>query len=338
MSVTYGFFNSSSGDRVYNAVQMSELFDGLIEDGIYMSQGGQMLVTPQSNLTVQIDTGRAWFDHTWTLNDAVATVTLDAADSLWPRYDAIVLKVDFDNRVNSFTFVKGTAQAVPEYPDLSGTSTVHYHALAYVYVPVGLTTITQANIINNVGMESCPFVVGVVQNFAIDSLIAQWQTAWNEQITINQTQFDDWFDNLVDQLTGVQVTNLQNQIDDLVAAINAKVVARQGYTGNSNWDQGGSTNFSPISTGAIQVGNYFVYGATGLMTVTFPQAFSSRPLVFLTVDSVVGYIGNPAVARLTSVSTTGFTALITVLINQVPYWIPAPQLTSCSWLAIGPQD
>ena len=34
MSLTSGFYNSLDGDRTYNAEQMSELFDGIINDGI----------------------------------------------------------------------------------------------------------------------------------------------------------------------------------------------------------------------------------------------------------------------------------------------------------------
>ena len=31
---SYGFYNSVNGDRLYNAQQMSELFEGLITDGV----------------------------------------------------------------------------------------------------------------------------------------------------------------------------------------------------------------------------------------------------------------------------------------------------------------
>ena len=39
MSVTYGFYNSIKGDRKYNALEMSSIFDGIIVDGVYMSIG-----------------------------------------------------------------------------------------------------------------------------------------------------------------------------------------------------------------------------------------------------------------------------------------------------------
>ena len=44
MSVTYGFYNSINGDRKYNALEMSSIFDGIIVDGVYMSIGDALNV------------------------------------------------------------------------------------------------------------------------------------------------------------------------------------------------------------------------------------------------------------------------------------------------------
>ena len=35
MSITSGFYNSYNGDRRYNAEQMSAIFDGIINDGVF---------------------------------------------------------------------------------------------------------------------------------------------------------------------------------------------------------------------------------------------------------------------------------------------------------------
>ena len=37
MAVTYGFYNSSNGDRKYNALQFSRLFEGIIRDGGFLN-------------------------------------------------------------------------------------------------------------------------------------------------------------------------------------------------------------------------------------------------------------------------------------------------------------
>ena len=44
MSVTFGFYNSKEGDRRYDAIQMSSIFDGIIQDGILQHVGTAMVV------------------------------------------------------------------------------------------------------------------------------------------------------------------------------------------------------------------------------------------------------------------------------------------------------
>lgn len=70
MSVSYGFYNSMNGDRKYDATQMSSIFDGIINDGIYETIGDRFVVRTSGGMNVVVGTGRAWFNHTWTLNDS----------------------------------------------------------------------------------------------------------------------------------------------------------------------------------------------------------------------------------------------------------------------------
>lgn len=77
MAVSYGFYNSLNGDRKYDALQMSSIFDGIIRDGVFMYVTGQMLVSADgSSMTVQVAPGRAWFNHTWTLNDTILPIII----------------------------------------------------------------------------------------------------------------------------------------------------------------------------------------------------------------------------------------------------------------------
>lgn len=71
MSVTFGFYNSKEGDRRYDAIQMSSIFDGIIQDGILQHVGTAMVVKESEAMIINVGVGRAWFNHTWTLNDAL---------------------------------------------------------------------------------------------------------------------------------------------------------------------------------------------------------------------------------------------------------------------------
>jgi len=64
LSVTYGFYNSVNGDRKYDAIQVSSIFDGIVKDGIFMSIGTSFRVKAASGMTVNVGVGRAWFNQT----------------------------------------------------------------------------------------------------------------------------------------------------------------------------------------------------------------------------------------------------------------------------------
>lgn len=193
MALTFGFYNSLNHDRKYNAEQFGSIFDGIIKDGVYMSIGNKLMVkTANNGMQVNIDTGRAWFNHTWTLNDTIYPIVLPDAEPLLSKYVAVVLEVNKEEaiRTNSFKIISGTPASSPQWPTLVNSGQVHQYALAYVLIKPAVTTITQADIYNNVGTSSCPFVTGVVQSMNIDSLIAQWSDQWNRWFRKTEIEFD----------------------------------------------------------------------------------------------------------------------------------------------------
>ena len=84
--------------------------------------------------TVNVDTGKAWFNHTWTINDAVLPIELPEADILLERIDAVILEVNASSMVrqNTIKFVKGTASSTPVRPSMENSEYVHQYPLCYI--------------------------------------------------------------------------------------------------------------------------------------------------------------------------------------------------------------
>lgn len=204
MAFTCGFFNSENGDRKYNAEQMSAIFDGIIADGVFTTIGDHMAVSAGTGMQVLVGTGKAWFDHTWNVNDAAYPLTIAASDVTLSRIDAIVLETNHSDsvRLNKLRVVQGTVASSPVKPTLTNSEKVHQHPLAWVTVKPGVTQIAASAIENAVGTSVCPFVTGIIATTAIDDLFNQWNG-----------EFDEWFDNLKAQLSDNVVANLQRQID-----------------------------------------------------------------------------------------------------------------------------
>lgn len=183
MSVTSGFFNSKNGDRKYDAVQMSSIFDGIVVDGVLMHFGGRLMVTATGDdMTIRVATGRAWFNHTWTLNDSILPLAIPQSELILDRIDAVVIDVDGDleTRANDIIIVKGTPATEPQRPTLIDTQSHKQIPLAFIHVRQTVTSIRQADITNMVGTTSCPFCTAPLEKMSIDALVAQWGDQWNE--------------------------------------------------------------------------------------------------------------------------------------------------------------
>lgn len=242
-SVTCGFYNSL-GDRKYDAIQMSEMFDGIINDGIFASIGTGFVVKADAGNIVNVGIGKAWFNHTWTKNDAILPVTCEESEVLLDRIDAIVIEVNALNEVrdNFIKPIKGTPSSEPVNPTLSKSGNVYQHALCYIYRKAGSTEITQADITNVVGSEETPFITGLMQTISLSELLGQWEDELDQFVASETADFDadyqilknnmeaaaavltewtkseqetflDWFNSMKGQLSTDAAGNLQNQID-----------------------------------------------------------------------------------------------------------------------------
>lgn len=220
-NVTYGFYNSVNGDRVYNASHFGSLFDGLISEGIYglwQGQNGQKTnvfnVTPTTtpSLTVNIGPGKAWLGRTWTMNDAVTTATFDDVGVAGTsRIDAIVIVVDSSERTNRLDIKKGEASDNPQKPSF----TYMEYPIAYVTISGTTHVITAADIEYAGGQErkkngdvysgGTPWVVSPLENIAIDAIIAEYKG-----------EFDAWFNEMKGQLSEDAAYNLQIQINNMI--------------------------------------------------------------------------------------------------------------------------
>ena len=205
MSVTSGFFNSLNGDRRYNAEQMSAIFDGIINDGVFASIGSVFAVTVNTGNDILVGTGRAWFNSTWLYNDTILPLTADVSEILLNRYDAVVIEINHSESVRSglIKIVNGTPATEPLLPTMVDTAEVHQYPLAYIYRPAGSSSITQANITNVVGTSSCPYITGVLEVHNIDNIVAQWSAQWdewcdeqNESALQMKSEWTKWFEDL----------------------------------------------------------------------------------------------------------------------------------------------
>lgn len=240
MAITYGFFNSLDGDRVYNADQMSEYFQGLISNGVCQNYGAAMVVTADgSGMTVSVGSGRAYINSKWIKLDNSEELTITNSHVTLNRYTAVCVHLDAGNRLIELLTIDGTPATNPTRPIITNTSTDIYLVLAYVYVGAGVTSIDQSNVTDARSNTSvCGWVSGLIDQVDTETLFLQWETVYNAAVADMQaweletkTQFDAWFDSLTEEL------NINTYVEDY----SKRVTLSTGTATTINLDMTGYT-------------------------------------------------------------------------------------------------
>lgn len=206
MAITSGFFNSIDHDRVYNAEEMSNYFEGLVYNGVYETVGNALKVVVNEGLTVNVSTGRAMIDCRWLKNDTVYGITLEASDLQLDRIDRIVVKLDLTNRKMTLEAVKGEIASNPVVPTITDTETVKYLTLAYVTINHDTTNLIQDNIQDRRGTSDCPYVTALGKGIGVQKLQNSYVVE-TEQSTysINIESFNKSTDVLLVNLNGIML-------------------------------------------------------------------------------------------------------------------------------------
>lgn len=231
MAWTSGFFNSVNGDRLYNADQMSAIFEGLITNGVYESVGNKLAVQPNSGMTIQVATGRGWFGQRWVNNDSEYLVTLEDSDVLLNRYCAVCVRVNTaeDSRSADIYLKYSDFATEPEKPEMERSETVQEYCLAYVYIAGGAAEINAANIEDTRSDTNlCGWVTGLIKQLDSATMWTQWEAL-----------FDEWFYNLQEKISENSEAQLIVDVDQLKADVfelQGRVIKSTGTFDGLGWN------------------------------------------------------------------------------------------------------
>lgn len=208
MATSYGFFNSVSGDRVYDADTISNMFKGLITGGVYANVEDGLVVSPSSGLTLSLGKGRAIVGDRWFENDAAMTFTLSAAHVTLNRWTAVVLRKSTTDRNVTLITIDGTPASSPTKPNITRDAVTYDILLAYVYVAAGATEITGGAITDmRADTSVCGFVTGLITQVDTTNLFNQYAAAYAENLADMETweaeqkaAFEAWYAALTQEL------------------------------------------------------------------------------------------------------------------------------------------
>jgi len=182
MAIESGFFNSSGGDRKYNAEQMSRYFEHILSSGIFKRITDCLKVTAGSGMTLNVAAGAGLIDCHWFRAKSAETVTIPTAHAVLPRIDNVVARLDLSEAARAITLavVQGTPAESPAPVAPTRTETVQELVLARVLVPAGASAITADHITDTRDDEAiCGYVHSLVDRPVLKSFNSRYTATAN---------------------------------------------------------------------------------------------------------------------------------------------------------------
>lgn len=290
------FYNSNNGDRVYDADSFEFLLKKFFTTGVF---AGDCAVTALTGMNVSMAPGYCNIGGKVRFFAEATSFTLATAHSTYGRIDAVVIERNDTNRDITAKVVTGTPGSTPTAPAPVRSGGVYQIVVAKIAVAAGATSVTALNITDTrIDTSICGLVASTVTQPDFEDLYTQFTAAFNE-----------WFEEMRDQLSEDAAGNLQNEIDDLDDAVvkhsaqsltdAQKAQARLNIGSNSiiRWSMNyptavGAGDYATVPVTYTETGYdcYAIYCAALMQTDLFTQLVmqNSSP----TPNEVVVYIKN----------------------------------------------
>ena len=211
-------------DRVYDAEDFAAYFGLFIGDGIYPNPSSNLQVTPATGTRAVIVLSGAGMarGHGYRQKEPI-TIPINAASTVNPRRDTIVLRLNETERIFSLVYTAGTPAVSPVAPAVVRNDDIYDLKLAEILVNRNAAEITWADITDTrLNGAVCGVVTNVVQSVDSTTLynqyqafqtakMAEWNTAqtnwqsqansqlttqqstWQTQLNSQKSTFDSWF-------------------------------------------------------------------------------------------------------------------------------------------------
>lgn len=250
--------------------------------GVFSAESNLTVTPGENGLSVSVSPGLAWLkwsDYwgTAALQEQALTLALDTADGALKRIDAIVCRLDKVNNRAEIVVKKGAPSSAPIVVPPVRDANYDELYIATVLIGAGVISISASAITDQrLNEEYCGLMRDGVTGIPTASLHAQAQQilteltdALNAQIVRQSSEFDAWFEDLKGKLGEDPATALQQQVDNLNAAVVGDAFQASG------------TPVSIAYAGANRIASITAYGET-------PQGGTTDAPVALTgVDSAI---------------------------------------------------
>ena len=185
------FWDSDGGDRTYSADSFERWLSKFFTSGVF---NGDLQVTASSGMTLEVSAGYTNANGKVKFWNAPFNVTLDAANSTYPRIDTVVIRRDNVNR--QITCEKVTGQYSGDTPQPTAptrNNEIFELVLAQIYIPAGSTEVIGSNITDTRPDTSlCGYITGTVEELDFSAFTAQFEAYFAEFKSQHEQEWSVW--------------------------------------------------------------------------------------------------------------------------------------------------
>lgn len=262
----FGFFprnGESDTERTYGADDFTAYYRDFFTDGVHPGKATNLQVIANNDMTVTVLNGVGYVDGKFYRPVTNTKIAIPESDTQYDRYDMVVLRCDYITKSVYVDVVRGTAAAVPEYPELQRTRSVYDLGLAAIMVKANTSYISQENITDlRFNADYCGIVTNVIDSINTTNLFAQYNAEW-ELLRAGIEQDEQAI------IAAWSALNTTKRVND-IAPVDGNVTITQGDI--------------PAGNGAYQL-PYFVQSGSatteGEITINFTTQYNSPPVVLV---------------------------------------------------------
>lgn len=300
MAINSYFFNAlpdggGGYDRVYNADDITSYLNLLVGTGVFANPANNLQVFARGDMNISVEAGSAWINGYKLVNTADYPMTIDSADLLMNRIDSVIVFWDATTRTMGLEVKKGENAANPVAPELVRSGTRYELQLATVTVSKQATALTQANIKDTRGNSSvCGWVAGLIEQIDSTGLFTQYDTIFQQAITRNESDWEDWFSQVREELaTKTLLSKIEYLITTGATTVNSITVT--DYIPNYKY----TIDILEVWVDGLRLNSGEYDNYQGVVTLTTPITHSGAEIALVVYKSIDGSDAESIVTQVT---------------------------------------
>ncbi|HCT64219.1 MAG TPA: hypothetical protein DIC60_02940 [Lachnospiraceae bacterium] len=229
MSITYFPFDAvkqtdGSYDRAYTSEQFAMYFSKLFSNGVFGADSNGLQVTAlNGNMYISVAAGSFFINGRFYCNDETENILITTGNISYGRYDRVVARADYVNRMCGVYVVEGTPSSNPTVPKLTQNADTHEIPLATIYVAAGATSLTLYNITDERVGVYCTLTGFTASDYftaystAFQQYQNQVQNQTDTQLANQQTEFNhlknsinEWYQGVLNDISELQIFDFDN--------------------------------------------------------------------------------------------------------------------------------